>query len=64
MGFMVSVINLTLVNCGLYPLTLQYVMGVLDARYNWICQPVVYSYEPEHMRVGVHMHLHKPHPDF
>ncbi|XP_064400012.1 very long chain fatty acid elongase 4-like [Halichondria panicea] len=33
-------------------LTKEYIMGVLDARYNWICQPVVYSYEPEHMRIA------------
>ena len=31
---------------------MQYIMGMIEARYNWICQPVIYSYEPEHMRVS------------
>jgi len=30
-------------------------MGTIDAGYNWICTPVIYSYEPEHMRVSLHM---------
>lgn len=47
----VEILHLTSVSF----LTLQYIMGVLDARYNWICQPVIYSYEPEHMRVSACM---------
>ena len=27
---------------------------MIEAGYNWICQPVVYSTEPAHMRVSFH----------
>ncbi|KAL5502213.1 hypothetical protein EMCRGX_G008949 [Ephydatia muelleri] len=30
----------------------EYIVGMLDAGYNWICQPVDYSYEPAQMRIA------------
>ena len=35
------------------PMHTQYISGMIEAKYNWICQPMEYSYSPAQMKVSV-----------